>query len=48
MGSEMCIRDSTSLFTMIPVVNLVIIPVAICGATAMWVDCYRDKHGLWK
>jgi CysZ protein len=38
----------TSLFTMIPVLNLVILPVAICGATAMWVDCYRDKHALWK
>jgi CysZ protein len=38
----------TSLFTMIPVLNLVILPVAICGATAMWVDCYRDKHASWK
>jgi CysZ protein len=38
----------TSLFTMIPVLNLVILPVAICGATAMWVDCYRDKHAMWK
>ena len=37
-----------SLFTLIPVLNLVIIPVAICGATAMWVDCYRDKHAMWK
>ncbi|XNM68513.1 EI24 domain-containing protein [Escherichia coli] len=35
-----------SLFTLIPVLNLVIIPVA--GATAMWVDCYRDKHAMWK
>jgi hypothetical protein len=33
----------TSLFTMIPVLNLVILPVAICGATAMWVDCYREN-----
>ena len=38
----------TSLFTMIPVLNLVILPVATCGATAMWVDCYRGKHALWK
>lgn len=38
----------TSLFTMIPVLNLVILPVAICGATAMWVDCYRDRHASWK
>lgn len=33
----------TSLFTMIPLLNLFIMPVAVCGATAMWVDCYRDK-----
>ncbi|XPE56882.1 hypothetical protein ACNKHQ_14235 [Shigella flexneri] len=36
-----------SLFTPIPVLNLVIIPVVI-RATAMWVDCYRDKHAMWK
>jgi len=30
-----------SLFTMIPILNLVIMPVAVCGATAMWVDRYR-------
>ncbi len=30
-----------SLFTLIPLVNLVIMPVAVCGATAMWVDHYR-------
>ncbi|MDJ0035189.1 sulfate transporter CysZ [Pantoea allii] len=32
-----------SLFTMIPVVNLAIMPVAVCGATAMWVDRYRTR-----
>lgn len=31
-----------SLFTMIPFVNLVAMPVAVCGATAMWVSEYRD------
>src|SRR5476649_585370 len=33
-----------SLFTMVPVLNLVILPVAVCGATAMWVDRYRALH----
>jgi len=37
-----------SLFTMIPLLNLVIMPVAVCGATAMWVDCYRPRHALWQ
>lgn len=30
-----------SLFTMIPFVNLVVMPIAVCGATAMWVEKYR-------
>lgn len=33
---------SVAVFAMIPLVNLVIMPVAICGATALWVDHYRD------
>lgn len=33
-----------SLFTMIPVLNLVILPVAVCGATAMWCDRYRHVY----
>lgn len=35
-----------SLFTMIPLLNLVIMPVAVCGATAMWVDKYRPHLAL--
>lgn len=27
--------------TVIPLLNLLIMPVAVCGATAMWVDSYR-------
>lgn len=34
---------TTALFSMIPFVNLVVMPVAICGATAIWVDHYRDE-----
>lgn len=30
-----------SLFSVLPIVNLVIMPVAVCGATAMWVNEYR-------
>lgn len=29
--------------TCVPIVNFVIIPVAVCGATAMWVNQYRDS-----
>lgn len=30
-----------SLFTAVPFLNLVVMPVAVCGATAMWVNEYR-------
>ncbi|TPH14640.1 sulfate transporter CysZ [Litorilituus lipolyticus] len=32
---------TVALFSMFPIVNLVVMPVAICGATAMWVDHYK-------
>ena len=31
-----------SLCTMVPIINLVIMPVAVCGATAMWVEQYKN------
>ena len=34
---------SVAIFSMIPIVNLIIMPVAICGATALWVDHYRAE-----
>jgi CysZ protein len=30
------------VFSMIPIVNLIVMPVAICGATALWVDHYKN------
>ncbi len=34
---------SVAIFAMLPLINLVVMPVAICGATALWVDNYRDQ-----
>lgn len=34
-----------SLLTMIPLLNLVIMPVAVCGATIMWVEAYHADYG---
>ncbi|SLM61935.1 MULTISPECIES: sulfate transporter CysZ [Dickeya] len=34
-----------SLCTMVPLLNLLIMPVAVCGATALWVDNYRHLAG---
>ncbi|GAA5189692.1 sulfate transporter CysZ [Ferrimonas gelatinilytica] len=36
---------SAAVMAMIPLLNLVLMPVAICGATALWVDQYREVHG---
>ena len=33
-----------SVCTAIPIINFLIMPIAICGATAMWVDLYRTKY----
>lgn len=33
-----------AFFTSIPVVNLFIVPVAVCGATAMWVEEFKTEQ----
>ncbi|GLP94745.1 sulfate transporter CysZ [Paraferrimonas sedimenticola] len=43
-GSSFSFGMSVAVFAMIPFVNLVVMPVAICGATALWVDKYRDAY----
>lgn len=35
---------AVSVCTAIPLINFLIMPVAVCGATAMWVDLYRSRH----
>ncbi|GAA4355110.1 sulfate transporter CysZ [Kangiella marina] len=32
------------LCTMIPIINLLVMPAAVCGATQLWYENYRDKH----
>jgi len=34
---------TVNLFSLIPIVNFIVMPVAICGATAMWVDEMKDE-----
>lgn len=34
-----------SVFSMVPIVNFLVMPVAICGATAMWVEDLRHHMG---
>lgn len=34
---------TVTVFSMIPIINLIVMPVAICGATALWVDHYQHS-----
>ncbi|QLE85101.1 MULTISPECIES: sulfate transporter CysZ [Shewanella] len=43
-GSSFSFGATVTLFSMIPIVNFIVMPVAICGATAMWVDKYRVAY----
>jgi len=43
-GCAFSFGGMTMLFSMIPIVNFIVMPVAICGATALWVDKYREHH----
>lgn len=33
-----------SVFTTIPILNLIVMPVAVCGATSMWVTEFKARH----
>ncbi|QUJ66734.1 sulfate transporter CysZ [Photobacterium sp. GJ3] len=41
-GKSLSFGSLVMLCTMTPVLNLFVMPVAVCGATAMWVDHYRQ------
>lgn len=43
-GCALSFGGMTMLFSMIPIVNFIVMPVAICGATALWVERYREHH----
>jgi CysZ protein len=42
-GNSFSFGIIVSVFSMIPIVNFLVMPVAVCGATAMWVDDLRDR-----
>ncbi len=43
-GSSFSFGAMVTLFSMIPIINFIVMPVAICGATAMWNDKYRADY----
>jgi CysZ protein len=42
-GNSFSFGIMVSVCSMIPIVNFLVMPVAVCGATAMWVDDLRDR-----
>lgn len=46
-GSTMSFGALVMFFTMTPILNLFVMPAAVCGATAMWVDKYRNGHARY-
>lgn len=42
-GLNLTFGGLVSLCAFIPLVNFMVIPVAVCGATAIWVDHYRQQ-----
>lgn len=43
LSTSMSFGVLVNIFSLIPIVNFVVMPVAICGATQMWVDKFRHE-----
>ncbi|SET12224.1 sulfate transporter CysZ [Thalassotalea agarivorans] len=43
-GTSYSFGVTAAIFSMIPIINLIVMPVAICGATALWVDRYKQYY----
>ncbi|OOE90946.1 sulfate transporter CysZ [Salinivibrio sharmensis] len=44
-GASLSFGAIVMLFTMTPLLNLLVMPAAVCGATAMWVDNHKASLG---
>jgi len=45
-GKSLSFGAMVNIFSLIPVVNFIVMPIAICGATAMWVDVLKSELSL--
>jgi len=43
LGKNITFGMVVSICTTIPVINFIIMPIAVCGATAAWVDIYKAQ-----
>ncbi|WP_415227249.1 sulfate transporter CysZ, partial [Psychromonas sp.] len=42
LGKTLTFGMLISFFTTLPIINFIIMPIAVCGATAFWVDVYKE------
>lgn len=47
-GKNLTFGMLISFFTTLPIINFIIMPIAVCGATAFWVDIYKHEMLLVK
>ncbi len=45
-GLSLGFGGSVMVLTSIPIINFIVMPVAVAGATAMWVDQLSNSGGL--
>ncbi len=45
--SSLSFGAMVAIFSMIPMLNLFVMPAAVCGATAIWVDKYRQTYARY-
>lgn len=43
LGKNLTFGMLVSFFTTVPIINFIIMPIAVCGATAFWVDVYKQE-----
>jgi CysZ protein len=43
LGKNLTFGMLVSFFTTVPLINFIIMPIAVCGATAAWVDNYKEE-----
>jgi len=43
LGKNLTFGMLISFFTTLPIINFIIMPIAVCGATAFWVDVYKQE-----
>jgi CysZ protein len=44
LGGSYGFGMTVAVASMVPFLNLLVMPIAVCGATALWVDRFKTSH----